>query len=86
MPLDQDIREYFKREVAPHLPDAWIDESKLDPKDGQVGLVGYEINFNRYFYRYKPSRALEAIEADIREVETDIMAILADLTGSGNGK
>jgi type I restriction enzyme M protein len=86
VPLDQDIRDYFAREVVPHLPDAWIDESKLDPKDGKVGLVGYEINFNRYFYRYKPPRALEEIEADIREVEADIVAMLADLTGSGNGK
>ena len=86
VPLDQDIHEYFEREVAPHLPDAWIDQSKLDPKDGKVGLVGYEINFNRYFYRYKPPRALEEIEADIREVEADIVTMLADLTGSGNGK
>jgi type I restriction enzyme M protein len=86
VPLDEDIRAYFAREVSPHLPDAWIDESKVDPKDGKVGLVGYEINFNRYFYRYKPPRELEAIEADIREVEKDIVAMLADLTGSGSRK
>jgi type I restriction enzyme M protein len=83
VPLDEDIYTYFEREVAPHLPDAWIDESKRDPKDGKVGLVGYEINFNRYFYRYKPPRALEEIDADIRAVEADIVAMLADLTGSG---
>jgi type I restriction enzyme M protein len=83
IPLDEDIHAYFEREVAPHLPDAWIDESKRDPKDGKVGLVGYEINFNRYFYRYKPPRALEEIDADIRAVEADIVAMLADLTGSG---
>jgi hypothetical protein len=41
------------------VPDAWIDTAKRDPKDGQVGLVGYEINFNRYFYRYTPPRPLE---------------------------
>jgi len=86
VPLGEDIHDYFAREVAPHLPDAWIDESKLDPRDGKVGLVGYEINFNRYFYRYKPPRALEEIEADIREVENDIVAMLADLTGSSNNK
>jgi len=68
--------------VKPHVPDAWIDESKLDPKDGQVGLVGYEINFNRYFYRYTPPRPLEAIEADIRVLETEIMQMLGEVTGT----
>jgi type I restriction enzyme M protein len=82
VPLGEDIGEYFAREVAPHLSDAWIDESKLDPKDGKVGLVGYEINFNRYFYRYKPPRELEAIEADISAVTKDIMTMLTELTGS----
>ena len=47
---------FFARVVKPHVPDAWIDTGRRDPKDGQVGLVGYEINFNRYFYRYKPPR------------------------------
>jgi type I restriction enzyme M protein len=86
VPLDEDIRDYFAREVAPHLPDAWIDESRVDPKDGKVGLVGYEINFNRYFYRYEPPRELEEIDADIRAVEKDIVAMLAELTGSSNNK
>ena len=83
MPLEEDVHAFFAREVAPHLPDAWIDESRVDPKDGKVGFVGYEINYNRYFYRYKPPRALEEIDADIRAVEADIVAMLADLTGSG---
>ena len=55
--------------------------SKRDPKDGQVGLVGYEINFNRYFYRYTPPRPLEEIEADIRAIEQDILRMLAEVTG-----
>ena len=67
--------------MKPHVPDAWIDTDKRDPKDGKVGLVGYEINFNRYFYRYTPPRPLEAIEAEIREIETDIMRMLAEVTG-----
>ena len=54
-------------------------------KDGEVGLVGYEINFNRYFYRYTSPRPLEEIEADIREIETDIMRMLAEVTGSAIG-
>ena len=48
------VREFFEREVRPHAPDAWIDTTKRDKRDGHVGLVGYEINFNRYFYRFKP--------------------------------
>ncbi len=86
-PVDADgvpasVREFFDREVKPHVKDAWIDTGKRDPKDGLVGLVGYEINFNRYFYRYAPPRPLKAIEADIREIERDIIRMLADVTGS----
>jgi len=76
------VRAFFEREVKPHVPDAWIDTGKRDPKDGCVGLVGYEINFNRYFYRYKPPRPLEEIEADIRAIEGDIVRMLGEVTGS----
>lgn len=79
------VRGFFDREVKPHVPDAWIDTNKRDPKDGQVGLVGYEINFNRYFYRYKPPRPLEEIEADIRGIETDILRMLSEVTGTAGG-
>jgi type I restriction enzyme M protein len=82
VPLSESVEAFFAREVKPHVPDAWIDESKRDPKDGQVGLVGYEINFNRYFYRYTPPRPLEAIEADIRVLETEIMQMLGEVTGT----
>ena len=82
VPLAESIETFFEREVKPHVPDAWIDTSKRDQKDGQVGLVGYEINFNRYFYRYSPPRPLEEIEAEIRAIETDIMRMLAEVTGS----
>ena len=51
------VRAFFDREVKPHVPDAWIETGKRDLKDGRVGIVGYEINFNRYFYRYKPPPA-----------------------------
>ncbi|MGH7794696.1 MAG: N-6 DNA methylase, partial [Candidatus Binatia bacterium] len=76
------VRLFFDREVKPHVPDAWIDTSRRDPKDGKVGLVGYEINFNRYFYRYTPPRPLEDIESDIRGIEIDIVRMLAEVTGS----
>jgi len=82
VPLAERVEVFFEREVRPHVPDAWIDTFKRDPKDRQVGLVGYEINFNRYFYRYTPPRPLEEIEADIRGIESDILSMLAEVTGS----
>ncbi len=77
VPLQESIDEYFKREVLPHVPDAWIDESKT--------RVGYEIALNRYFYRYQPPRPLEIIETDIKALEKEIVALLADVTGSNGG-
>lgn len=77
VPLAESVEAYFDREVKPHVPDAWIDTARRDPKDGEIGLVGYEINFNRYFYRYTPPRPLEEIEADIRAIERDIVRMLA---------
>ncbi len=81
VPLVESVEAFFEREVKPHVSDAWIDTAKCDLKDSQVGPVGYEINFNRYFYRYTPPRPLEEIEADIRTIETDIMQMLAEVTG-----
>ena len=81
VPLSESIETFFDREVKPHVPDAWIDTTKRDEKDGKVGIVGYEINFNRYFYRYQPPRPLEIIEADIRTMEKDIVRMLAEVTG-----
>ena len=80
VPLTEDVQTFFEREVAPHVPDAWIDESRRDARDGEVGVVGYGINFNRYFYRYAPPRALEAIESDIREIEGEIVRMLNGVT------
>ena len=80
--LAESIETFFAREVKPHVPDAWIDRDKCDLKDSKVGVVGYEINFNRYFYRYLPPRPLDAIEADIRGNERAILRMLADITGT----
>ncbi|WP_110876025.1 type I restriction-modification system subunit M [Franconibacter helveticus] len=79
VPLGEDIHEYLKREVLPHVPDAWIDTSKTDPLDGQVGIVGYEIPFNRHFYQYQPPRDLAEIDADLDAVAKDIMQLLAEV-------
>ncbi|MCP5113934.1 MAG: N-6 DNA methylase, partial [bacterium] len=83
VPLSESVEEFFVREVTPHVPDAWIDTSKRDKKDREVGVVGYEINFNRYFYKYVPPRPLGEIEADIKAIEKDIVRMLAEVTGSG---
>lgn len=74
VPLKASIDEYFAREVRPHVPDAWIDTTKTK--------VGYEIPFNRHFYVYEPPRPLEVIEADIKQLEREILQMLADVTGS----
>jgi type I restriction enzyme M protein len=79
VPLDEDVEEYFEREVKPYVPEAWIDESYTDDRDGGVGRVGYEINFNRYFYTYEPPRSLGEIQADIRNVEREIIGLLGEV-------
>lgn len=79
VPLKEDINEYFEREVLPHVSNAWIDESKKDEKDGQVGIVGYEIPFNRHFYEYIPPRSLEAIDTDLDAVTSEIMELLREV-------
>ena len=79
VPLKEDVTEYFNREVLPHVPDAWISDTVRDARDGEIGKVGYEINFNRYFYKYQPPRALEEIEADIKAVEAEILAMLREI-------
>ncbi|MGI9061706.1 MAG: type I restriction-modification system subunit M [Ktedonobacteraceae bacterium] len=81
IPLKEDIWTFFEREVKPHVPDAWINTAMRDHKDGGIGKVGYEINFNRYFYTYQPPRPLEEIEADIKLLERDILAMLREVAG-----
>ncbi len=72
VPLKEDIDAYFEREVKPHLPDAWMDRTK--------DRVGYEINFNRQFYKYTPPRPLEAIDADLKLAEEEIVRLLREVT------
>ena len=71
VPLEEDVGAWFRREVAPHVPDAWIDESKT--------RVGCEIPLNRHFYRYEPPRPLEVIQADIKRLEAEITELLAEV-------
>lgn len=78
-PVTEVIEDYFLKEVAPHVPDAWIDETKRDAKDGELGIVGYEIPFNRHFYVYTPPRSLEEIDADLDKVSAEIMELLREV-------
>ena len=80
VPLTIDVADYIAAEVLPHAPDAWVDKTYRDDYDGQVGPVGYEINFNRYFYEYQPPRDLNKIDADLKAVEAEIEGILAEVT------
>jgi len=73
IPLDEDIDAYFAREVAPYVPDAWIDNSKTK--------VGYEIPFTRHFYVYIPPRPLAEIDAELRDLESQIQKLLGEVTG-----
>ena len=71
VPLKEDVTKYFKHEVLPHLPDAWIDDSKTK--------IGYEINFTKYFYQYKPLRSLEEIKKDILALEEETVDMIKEV-------
>ena len=73
------IENYFESEVLPHVNDAWINADKRDAKDNEVGIVGYEIPFNRHFYVYQPPRPLEEIDADLDAVSAEIMKLLQEV-------
>jgi type I restriction enzyme M protein len=72
VPLDEDIDAYMASEVLPHVPDAWVDHSKTK--------TGYEIPFTRHFYKYIPSRSLEEIDADLKQLESEIQRLLNEVT------
>jgi len=73
VPLKEDIHEYMEREVRPHVPDAWIDESKTK--------VGYEIPFTRHFYKYEPPRPSTEIMEEIKELEQQIAEKIKKVMG-----
>lgn len=79
VPLKEGWEEYVAREVLPFVPDAWVDTSHRDSSDKEVGRVGYEINFNRYFYRYVPPRPLGDIDAELKGLEAEIAALLQEV-------
>ena len=72
VPLSEDVDAYIARETLPHVPDAWVDESKTK--------VGYEIPLNRHFYVYEPPRPLDEIEMDLKALEQEIAELLSEVT------
>jgi len=80
IPLKEDIISYVLREVRPYVADAWIDRATLDEQDGGIGKVGYEINFNRVFFKYQPPRPLNEIDAELAGVEQRILELLREVT------
>ncbi|MFH6965835.1 N-6 DNA methylase [Flavobacterium sp. FlaQc-28] len=73
IPLTMNFEEYMQKEVLPHIPDAWIDESKTN--------IGYEVNFTKYFYQYKPLRSLEEIRNDILAIGQETDGLLKEVIG-----
>ncbi|MBX9755533.1 MAG: SAM-dependent DNA methyltransferase, partial [Pseudomonadaceae bacterium] len=80
VPLGVSVFEYFEREVKPHVPDAWIDTSKTDEQDGEVGIVGFEIPFNRHFYIFQPPRPLAEIDCDLKACTDRIKQMIEGLS------
>jgi type I restriction enzyme M protein len=82
VPLTENIVDFFLREVRPYVEDAWInDDQKLrDELDQGIGKVGYEINFNRVFFKYQPPRSLKEIDLELSEVENNILNILKGMS------
>ena len=80
VPLGESVFDYFEREVKPHVPDAWIDEDKRDALDGEIGIVGFEIPFNRHFYQFTLPRPLEEIDADLKACTDRIKQMIEELS------
>ena len=79
IPYNQDINDYIAKEVLPHAPDAVVDESYTDEKDGKIGKVGYEINFNRYYYVFEQPRHPNEIMAEIKELSAEVAQLLGEI-------
>ena len=73
IPLKDSIHSYFKREVKPHVDEAWINMDSTK--------IGYEISFNKYFYRHKPLRSIEEVGADILKLEQQSDGLIAQILG-----
>ena len=80
IPLKEHIVDFFLREVRPYVEDSWISRTNVDEQDEGIGVVGYEINFNREFFQYEPPRALKVIDKELAAVENRILSLLSEVT------
>ena len=71
VPLTEGVDDYYEREVKPHLPDSWIDIN--------TNKVGYEINLNKYFYKYKPLRSIEEISQDLLKLDKETEGLMKEI-------
>jgi type I restriction enzyme M protein len=81
VPLKDNWESFVAREVTPFVPDAWVDVTYRDEQDRKVGRVGYEINFNRYFYKYVAPRPLSVIDQELKQLEAEIAGLLKEVAG-----
>jgi type I restriction enzyme M protein len=79
VPLTENWLDFFAREVRPFVPDAWVDELYRDERDKSTGRIGFEINFNRFFFKYAPPRPLQEINKEMKQLEADIAALLSEI-------
>jgi type I restriction enzyme M protein len=81
VPLNEDPYKYFEREVKPQVPNAWVNEEskRYDDKDGELGVVGYEVNFDKYFYEYNPPKSIDEIDGEIQSLEQEIVDLLDEV-------
>jgi len=79
VPLKEGYQEYFKREVLPFVPDAWVDKKYVDKSDKLTGRVGYEINFSKYFYSYTEPRQIEIIDEELKLIHKDMIQLLGEV-------
>jgi len=81
VPLGEDPQEYFEQQIKPYVENAWINDSSkyYDEQDGELGVVGYEINFEKFFYNYDPPRPLEEINSDIDQLEGEIVDLIQEV-------
>jgi type I restriction enzyme M protein len=81
VPVKENWESFVAREVTPFMPEAWVDQTYTDENDGKVGRVGYEINFNRHFYKYVAPRPLNVIDQELKQLEREIAGLLREVAG-----
>ena len=79
VPLGVSLENYMQQEVLPFATDAVVDETIVDPRDGEVGIVGYEVNFNRYFYKFNELPSPNQLKQNIIDLESETHVLLQEL-------